>query len=281
MKYGPSNSRPPSASDFIPHTTPLLPIQRPMWGLKGFNIAATKNASAPPYPITPITKASKPFAPVNAIRAAPSAGGTCTTGYSCNPLPTQDCTSTPTNPMVDWTSGTACNTSSHWIIHNTPSFWETPAPSSVNYIYVAPSGPSNNPIAMYQYKLCSGHNPPVCGTVTTTEKFPFGSTPSVSASAPETASDGIVWAIAVGDVANPSNPESTVPGILYAYQASNMQRLYASSSCANDVMNPATKYSVPTIANGYVYVGTESANTNQQNTGLGTFYIFGLGRTGC
>lgn len=25
----------------------------------------------------------------------------------------------------------------------------------------------------------------------------------------------------------------------------------------------------------------ESANTNQQNTGLGTFYIFGLGRTGC
>ena len=41
-----------------------------------------------------------------------------------------------------------------------------------------------------------------------------------------------------------------------------------------------TKFSVPTVANGYVYVGTQSNNT--KSPGMGTLYIFGpLTRSGC
>jgi hypothetical protein len=75
-------------------------------------------------------------------------------------------------------------------------------------------------------------------------------------------------------------------GILYAFDAgatgTSMTQLYSSNNtCTADEMAPGTKFSVPTVANGYVYVGGQSPNTTQSNTGLGTVYIFGLGRTGC
>jgi hypothetical protein len=41
-----------------------------------------------------------------------------------------------------------------------------------------------------------------------------------------------------------------------------------------DNIGPVTKFSVPTVANGYVYLGTQSL----QNDDEGTFYIFGLNR---
>jgi len=77
-----------------------------------------------------------------------------------------------------------------------------------------------------------------------------------------------------------NNPEGTAPGVLYAFDTITMQELYDTTMCAADAINPVTKFSVQTVANGYVYVGTESANTNGGNTGLGTFYIFGP-RQGC
>lgn len=112
-------------------------------------------------------------------------------------------------------------------------------------------------------------------------KFPWGVTPTISASGAESVPDAIVWALSVGDTQNPSNPLSQVPGILYAFDAMTMQELYSSNTCANgaDAINPATKFSIPTVANGYVYVGTESDNVN--TIGKGTFYVFGPGRTGC
>jgi hypothetical protein len=222
----------------------------------------------------------------NPGKCTPSRGGSCSTSYICANNPTQDCTTMPTNPMVYWTnsSNTACNSNGsgskeNWLIHNTPAFWEKGGSKILNYVYVAPTGTSNNAHPLYQYTLCSGgQNPPVCGTASTpqSDTFPFGATPSVSASAPETASDGIVWVIATGDKVNIANPEATAPGILYAYDALNVAtRLYASNSgCPNDAINPATKFSVPTVANGYVYLGTESDNV--QTKGQGTFYIFGL-----
>ena len=47
-------------------------------------------------------------------------------------------------------------------------------------------------------------------------------------------------------------------GILHAYDATNVAtELYNSTLCpTRDVMAPATKFSVPTIANGRVYVAT-------------------------
>lgn len=59
-----------------------------------------------------------------------------------------------------------------------------------------------------------------------------------------------------------------------------MTTLYASSNCpTRDGIAPATKFSVPTVANGYVYVGAEELSGGTNN-GTGTFYIFSPGITG-
>ena len=71
-------------------------------------------------------------------------------------------------------------------------------------------------------------------------------------------------------------------GILYAFDALSLTQLYSSSTCQTgaDLINQATKFSVPTVANGYVYVGTQSNNT--KSPGMGTFYVFGpLVRSSC
>jgi hypothetical protein len=80
--------------------------------------------------------------------------------------------------------------------------------------------------------------------------------------------DGIVWAIEnFGDVKGGSK------AVLYAYDANgssnSLTELYDSSSChisgaQSDLPGPATKFSVPTIANGLVFVGTQpDSNLNQ------------------
>jgi hypothetical protein len=69
--------------------------------------------------------------------------------------------------------------------------------------------------------------------------------------------------------------------ILYAFDAISMRELYDSNMCPSDSISPATKFSVPTVANKYVYLGTEQT-INNTSTGAGMFYIFGtLSRTTC
>jgi hypothetical protein len=128
----------------------------------------------------------------------------------------------------------------------------------------------------------------VCGTLKATAppalppNFGWGSTPSVSASAPETASDAVVWAISKPDG---SAPEGTTRDVLYAFDAMSMQELYDSGQCPADQIAPATKFSVPTVANSFVYIGAQEIhldNTQHEvNTGLGTFYIFGPTTRSC
>jgi hypothetical protein len=74
-----------------------------------------------------------------------------------------------------------------------------------------------------------------------------GATPSVSASG---TTNGIIWAV-----------ENSNPAVLHAYDAGNLaNELYNSSQAANsrDTFGAGNKFITPMIANGRVYVGTQS-----------------------
>jgi hypothetical protein len=82
-----------------------------------------------------------------------------------------------------------------------------------------------------------------------------GATPSISANG---ASGGIVWAIDTTQFGLPKNP-APGPAVLHAYDATNLvTEFYDSSLVPADQAGNAVKYSVPTIANGKVYVGTQT-----------------------
>jgi hypothetical protein len=164
-------------------------------------------------------------------------------------------------------------------LHGGMAFWEYDLVSPfVTYMYAA-AGNSQ----LIRYPLCADPraknpiDPTTCvsiplGSVNLEGQpiiFPYGTTPAISASG--SAKDAVVWAIQKPDG---SFPQGTTPGILYAFDAVSMKELYDSNECAGDQIAPAIKFSVPTVANGYVYVGAQELQNNVNN-GTGTFYIFG------
>jgi hypothetical protein len=180
------------------------------------------------------------------------------------------------------------------VIHNNPAYWQG---NGNSYLFVGPSSWAAKGIQgnLLRYPLCStsGSTYPIdsiCGGVETAVDpsptavaFSYGVTPAISA-ASATAADALVWAI-WGDG---SALGSSKVAVLYAFDAADvnqngkLDQRYASSgsgsTCAADAMTePATKFSVPTVANTYVYVGTQGpASVNGGNSGM--FYTFGMGR---
>jgi hypothetical protein len=82
----------------------------------------------------------------------------------------------------------------------------------------------------------------------------FGGHGAISSLSANGTSDGILWEI------DSTNAPTGGAAVLHAYDATNLHNeLYKSSSMgARDQAGPAVKFSVPTIADGHVYVGTQT-----------------------
>jgi hypothetical protein len=100
--------------------------------------------------------------------------------------------------------------------------------------------------------------------------FP-GATPSVSSSG---VTNGIIWAIDSHSYCTTQSP-GCGPAVLHAYDATNLAtELWNSSQVVADKAGNAVKFTVPTVANGKVYIGTRGTDTT--NGGTGELDIYGL-----
>lgn len=100
--------------------------------------------------------------------------------------------------------------------------------------------------------------------------FP-GPTPSVSSNGN---GSGIVWAIDNGQYCTTQSPGCN-PAVLHAYDATNLAtELWNSTQISGDKAGHAVKFTVPTVANGRVYIGTRGNDTT--NGGAGELDVYGL-----
>jgi Bacterial Ig-like domain (group 2) len=90
---------------------------------------------------------------------------------------------------------------------------------------------------------------------TSSHAFSFpGATPAGSANG---STNGIIWVVDTSTYGTAST-QGLGPAVLYAYQAGTLTPLWNSSQTGNDTAGDAVKFAVPTIANGKVYLGTQS-----------------------
>jgi hypothetical protein len=158
--------------------------------------------------------------------------------------------------------------------HTTAAYWNQ------NIYLVGGKSPLN------KYQISSTCNPgPVCTTpvATSSNHFLYGPVPSVSSN-DNVSGSAIVWAIR-GD-AWPSIGTVPAPALLYAYDAEHvganntLPELWDSSQCpTRDLAGNSIKFTVPTIANGMVYMGTMDP-TDSTNT-RGQLDVYGLVTGAC
>ena len=147
-------------------------------------------------------------------------------------------------------------------IFATSAFWN-------NTVYLAPVG-----VSMLAYAFAfDGTNPPTINSTATSHSpttygFP-GSSPSVSASG--ASSNGIVWGLDTGNYCTPG-ATNCGPAVLHAYNATNLaSELWNGTKDGADAAGNAVKFTVPTVANGKVYVGTRGNNTGGAFGSGGTY----------
>lgn len=145
-------------------------------------------------------------------------------------------------------------------IFATPVFWQ-------NNLYVAGVGP----LKQFTFNSTTGKfNGAPYSQSSTSYRFP-GATPSVSSNG---AANGIVWALDNSLYCTPQSPGCGAT-VLHAYDATNLaNELWNSSQAAanRDVAGHAVKFTVPTVANGKVYVGTRGNDSSV----LGELEVYGL-----
>lgn len=136
-----------------------------------------------------------------------------------------------------------------------PAYWN-------GYVYFGSASPGY-PDTMRAWAFNPNGNPELTGPTSKTPAFSWPSpTPSVSANG---TSNGIVWALDNSGTASSS-------AILHAYQGTNLGvELYNSNRISiRDAAGGPVKFTVPTIANGKVYVGGSGySGSNGQLTAYG------------
>jgi hypothetical protein len=101
-----------------------------------------------------------------------------------------------------------------------------------------------------------------------------GASPSISASG---ATNGIVWATDNNAYCTQDSPGCGA-AVLYAFDAGNLaNELWDSSQSAADQAGNAVKFTVPTVVNGKVYIGTRGNDTGSGTSSvLGELDVYGL-----
>ncbi|MGC2636394.1 MAG: hypothetical protein WA294_04400 [Acidobacteriaceae bacterium] len=142
-----------------------------------------------------------------------------------------------------------------------------------NTYYIAPIGSSLQSYALnlQTAKLTQG------GTASSASfGFP-GSTPSIS-SMPDD-SNGVAWALDNSQYCTPQSP-GCAPTILHALDAGNLgNELWNSSQASSNTPGYPVKFTVPTVANGKVYIGTRGNNTGNPDSSTsipGELEVYGL-----
>ncbi|MBS1865618.1 MAG: Ig-like domain-containing protein [Acidobacteria bacterium] len=128
---------------------------------------------------------------------------------------------------------------------STPVFWQ-------NHFYFIGSG-GNSTLQSFTFDPTTPKFLLPAGSQSS-ESYGFpGATPSLSASG---TSNGIVWALSTNSYCT-TQSTSCGPAILRAYDATNVSTtLWHSDANSADAAGFAVKFTVPTVANGKVYVGT-------------------------
>jgi len=153
------------------------------------------------------------------------------------------------------------------VIFSVPALWN-------NYLYIAGAG---GPLKAFRLDATTAHLTLASATTVPAAGFSYpGSTPSVSS---QGSANGIVWILDNGQYCTPASP-GCGPAVLHAYDATNVAReLWNSSQVSTDAAGYAIKFTVPTIANGKVYVATRGANRGSRYwplSGSGELDVYGL-----
>jgi len=152
----------------------------------------------------------------------------------------------------------------------TGGFWSSPAylqSGSASLVFY--SGLTQESLTgdfLRAYSLVNGQFTPVSSVAQTANTFLVGSTPAVSASGGK-GLNAIVWAIERQENLTcrpngqgcPTGQTGLEPAVLHAYDPSaKLSSLYSSADNPEDTAGSASKFQVPTIANGKVYVATQT-----------------------